>query len=56
MHRKFQVQVGMGARVLPGVTIGSDVVVGANSVVTNDVKDHAIVAGAPARPVKSETS
>jgi acetyltransferase-like isoleucine patch superfamily enzyme len=48
--------VGMGAMVLPGVTVGSDVVVGANSVVTNDVEDNAIVVGSPARPVKSPAS
>ncbi len=48
--------VGAGAMVLPGVTVGSDVVVGANSVVTSDVEDNAIVAGSPARPVKSAAS
>jgi acetyltransferase-like isoleucine patch superfamily enzyme len=45
--------VGAGAMVLPGVTVGSDVVVGANSVVNKDVEDNAIVAGAPAMPIKS---
>lgn len=38
--------------VLPGVTIGRGVVVGAGSVVTRDVPDFAVVAGNPARVLK----
>ncbi|KAK3347338.1 trimeric LpxA-like protein [Neurospora tetraspora] len=38
--------------VLPGVTIGRGVVVGAGSVVTKDVEDFVVVAGNPARVVK----
>jgi len=47
--------IGMGALVLPNVKIGSNCIVGANSVVTKDVPDGAIVAGNPARII-SETS
>ena len=43
--------IGADATVLPGVTIGEDVVVGAGSVVTRDVPDGAVVAGSPARQV-----
>lgn len=43
--------IGMGALVLPGVSIGNDCIVGANSVVTKSVPDGAIVAGNPARIV-----
>ena len=34
---------------MQGVTIGNGVVVGAQSVVTRDVPDYAVVAGAPAQ-------
>ncbi|OQX66371.1 MAG: antibiotic acetyltransferase [Sorangiineae bacterium NIC37A_2] len=46
------VWVGHGAVVLPGVRIGDGAVIGANSVVTRDVEAYAIVAGAPARPLR----
>lgn len=41
--------------VLPGVTIGSNVIVGAGSVVTKDVPDNAVVAGNPARIIRFNT-
>lgn len=41
--------IGAGAVILPGVTIGRWAIVGAGSVVTRDVLDHAIVFGNPAR-------
>lgn len=43
--------IGGGAIILPGVTIGSDAIVGAGSVVTKDVADHSHVAGNPARVI-----
>lgn len=52
VHIGNNVWIGEGAAVLPGVTLGSGVIVGANSVVTRDVPDNTIVAGAPARPIK----
>ena len=39
--------------VLPGVTIGKDVVIGAGSVVTHDVPDGVVATGNPARVVCS---
>jgi acetyltransferase-like isoleucine patch superfamily enzyme len=47
--------VWLGARVivLPGVTIGEDSAVGAGSVVTKDVPPRTLVAGIPARPIRS---
>ncbi len=42
-------RVGGGSVLLPGVTIGSNALVGAGSVVTKDVPAGAIVAGNPAR-------
>lgn len=41
--------VGTGAVVLPGVTIGKGSIVGAGAVVTKDVPPFAIVAGVPAK-------
>ena len=40
-----------GAIVLPNVTIGSNAIVAAGAVVTNDVAEGDIVAGVPARPI-----
>jgi acetyltransferase-like isoleucine patch superfamily enzyme len=45
--------LGQNVVVLPGVTIGELAVVGANSVVTRDVPPRTVVAGVPARPVKT---
>ena len=38
--------------ILPGVTIGKHVTVGANSVVTRDIPDYCVAVGAPAKVVK----
>jgi maltose O-acetyltransferase len=43
---------GGGAIVLPGVTIGDDVVVGAGAVVTKDVPSRTVVVGNPARVIR----
>ena len=45
-------QIGMGAVILPGVTIGEGAIVGANSLVTKDVEPWTIVAGQPAKLIK----
>ncbi|MGT2649792.1 DapH/DapD/GlmU-related protein [Streptococcus troglodytae] len=45
--------LGAGVTVLPGVTIGENAVVGANSTVTKDMPANTIVAGTPARILKS---
>jgi len=47
------VWVGAGSFILRGVTIGDGAVVGANSVVTEDVPPYSVVAGSPARIVTS---
>lgn len=46
------VWIGVDAIVLRGVRIGNGVVVGANSVVTKDVPDFAVVVGSPAKVIK----
>ncbi|THJ75490.1 acyltransferase, partial [Candidatus Frankia alpina] len=43
--------IGMNAIIMPGVTIGADVVIAAGSVVMRDVPARSLVAGAPARVV-----
>ncbi|SAY38514.1 gamma carbonic anhydrase family protein [Candidatus Synechococcus spongiarum] len=45
--------VGMGAIVLNGVTVGAGAMVAAGAVVTRDVPPEMLVAGVPARPVRS---
>ena len=45
--------LGYGSVVLPGVTIGKHVVVGANSVVTHDIPDYSVAVGVPAKVIKS---
>lgn len=47
------VWIGSNATILPGVTVGDGAVIGAASVVTNDVPARAIVVGSPARVVRS---
>lgn len=43
--------IGSNATIVCGVTVGERAVVGAGAVVTRDVPDHAVVAGAPARVI-----
>jgi acetyltransferase-like isoleucine patch superfamily enzyme len=47
------VWIGFDACVLPGVTIGRGSVVGARSVVTSDVPPFTVVAGNPARVIRT---
>ena len=44
--------IGTGAVLLPGVTVGRGAIVGAGAVVTRDVPEFAVVAGVPARFVR----
>jgi len=46
-------KIGGNATILPGIIIGEYALVGAGSVVTHDVPDGAVVAGNPARIIKS---
>ncbi|ENV5979303.1 CatB-related O-acetyltransferase [Vibrio parahaemolyticus] len=47
------VWIGMRAMIMPGVTIGEGAVIAANSVVTKNVPPYTMVAGAPAKPIKT---
>lgn len=46
------VWVGSNVTILDGVTIGKGAVIAANTVVTKDVPEYAIVAGVPAKVIK----
>ncbi|QTN24261.1 acyltransferase [Rhizobacter sp. AJA081-3] len=44
--------IGIGAVILPGVSVGRNAVVAANAVVTRDVPEHTVVGGIPAKVIK----
>lgn len=45
--------IGMGAILMPGVRVGEGAIVGAGAVVTKDVASNTVVAGNPARLVRT---
>ena len=47
------VWIGKNTTILRGVTIGSGAVVGAGSMVTKDVPKNTVVAGNPAKPIRT---
>lgn len=47
------VWIGQRVTILPGIKVGSGVIIGAGSVVTKNIPDFAIVAGNPARVIRS---
>lgn len=49
------VTIYAGAKVFGKITIGDDVVIGANAVVTKDIPSHSMVAGVPAKIIKTRT-
>lgn len=46
--------IGTGAVIMGGVTIGAGALIGAGAVVTRDVKPGQVVAGVPARLIRSQ--
>lgn len=56
LHKKTTIGkecfIGARAIILPGISIGDHVIVGAGSVVTKDIKSNCIVAGNPAKIIK----
>ena len=45
--------IGYGSIILPGVTIGDNVVIGAGSVVSKNIPSDVVVAGVPAKVIRS---
>lgn len=52
VHLGKRVFIGVGSVVLPNVSIGDNSVIGAGSVVTQDIPANCIAAGAPARVIR----
>ena len=50
--RSFIVGIGGSVTILPGVTIGSNVTIGAGSVVTRDIPDNVVAVGTPCKVIK----
>ena len=51
-----RVDIGTGAKVLGAITIGDDVVIGANAVVLTDVPANSLAVGVPARIIPRKPS
>lgn len=49
------VWIGANTSVMPGVTIGNNVVIGAGSVVTHDIPDNVVAFGSPCRVIREIT-
>lgn len=46
--------IGVRSLILPGITIGNQVVIGGGSVVTKSIPDNCVVAGNPAKIIKRD--
>ena len=55
-HIGDRVYIAPGAKVFGNITVGNDVAVGANAVVTKDVADSAVVGGVPAKVLSMKGS
>lgn len=50
------VEINSGARIIGGIHVGDDVIIAPNAVVTRDIPSHSIVAGIPAKIIKTRTN
>jgi galactoside O-acetyltransferase len=55
VHLKKHVIVGCGSVILPNVTLGEGVAVGALSLINNSFDDFLIIAGSPAKVIKNRS-
>lgn len=45
--------IGKDATIMPGVTIGDNVIIGLGSIVTKDIESNSVVCGIPAKKIKT---
>lgn len=45
--------IGSNTTIMPGIVIGNNVIIGASSVITRNIPDNVVVAGVPAKIIKS---
>lgn len=50
------VDIKAGAKIVGGICVGDDVIIGANAVVTKDVPPHSVVVGNPCHIIKRRNS
>lgn len=53
IHIGNNVMIGIYSIIMPGVTVGDNVIIAANSVVTKDIPSNAIVGGSPAKLIST---
>ena len=53
IHIEDNVWIGAGVKILKGVTIGKNTLIGAGSIVTKDIPANVIAAGAPCRVIRN---
>jgi acetyltransferase-like isoleucine patch superfamily enzyme len=53
VHLKKNCKIGSHSTILPGVTIGENTIIGANSLVLDDIPDNVIAFGIPVKIVRS---
>ena len=53
---KSHIDVGIccGAKVIEGINIGNNVIIGANAVVISDIPDNSVAVGVPAKVVRKK--
>ena len=56
VHGGNDVGIGANVVIMPGVTIGNNVVIGAGSVVTKDIPDNVVAFGTPCRVARQITA
>ncbi|MCC8016105.1 MAG: sugar O-acetyltransferase [Clostridiales bacterium] len=52
IHIGKNVWIGSGAQIMPGITIGDNAVIGAGSVVTNNIPSNVVAYGVPCRVIR----
>ncbi len=53
IHLKENSKIGSHSTILPGVTVGKNSIVGAHSLVINDIPDNVVAFGIPAKVIKN---